>query len=91
MSVFQRTVTVKLDRARANKLARLAKQRATTESAVIRSAIDGIEDTPPSGLEAIADLVGSVEGPSDLSTNPKHLEGLGHDRPRHRAHRRPAQ
>lgn len=33
--------------------------------------------TPGSALELAGDLVGSVEGPRDLSTNPKYLEGFG--------------
>jgi hypothetical protein len=28
-------------------------------------------------LSGIEHLVGSVEGPSDLSTNPKYMEGFG--------------
>ncbi len=33
--------------------------------------------TPGSALELAGDLVGSVEGPGDLSTNPKYMEGFG--------------
>ena len=36
-----------------------------------------IEAPPGSFLDGIEDLIGSVEGPTDLSTNPKYLEGLG--------------
>ncbi len=28
-------------------------------------------------LEAAGDLIGAVEGPGDLSTNPKYMEGFG--------------
>ncbi len=30
-------------------------------------------------LDGIEDLIGSVEGPGDLSTNPKYMEGYGED------------
>jgi hypothetical protein len=32
---------------------------------------------PISALELAGDLVGSCEGPGDLSTNPKYMEGFG--------------
>jgi hypothetical protein len=33
--------------------------------------------TPGSALELAGDLVGCVEGPGDLTTNPKYMEGYG--------------
>jgi hypothetical protein len=33
--------------------------------------------SPISALDLAGDLVGSCEGPGDLSTNPKYLEGFG--------------
>jgi hypothetical protein len=88
MAVFSRTVTVKLERAHADKISRIATKRAVPQSEVIREAIEGLVEEETSGLEAVADLVGAIAGPRDLSTNPKHLEGLGRDRPRHRTHSR---
>lgn len=32
---------------------------------------------PGSALELAGDLVGCIEGPGDLSTNPKYMEGFG--------------
>jgi Arc/MetJ-type ribon-helix-helix transcriptional regulator len=32
---------------------------------------------PGSALETMGDLVGSLEGPGDLSTNPAYMEGFG--------------
>jgi len=32
---------------------------------------------PMSALELAGDLVGCVQGPGDLSTNPKYMEGFG--------------
>ena len=79
---------MKLDAARAAKVARLAKSRATSESEVIRAAIDALEPETADGLDLVADLVGVTAGPGDLSTNPKHLEGFGRDHRRHPPHRR---
>ena len=81
-------MTVKLDAARAEKVATLAKRRGATASDIIRDAIDSLPAESPSGLDAVADLVGVVAGPGDRSTNPKHLEGFGRDHRRHRSHRR---
>jgi hypothetical protein len=36
--------------------------------------------TVPSFLEAAARLIGCLDGPGDLSTNPKYFEGFGRDR-----------
>lgn len=82
------TVTLKLSRALEAKLTRLAKKRQSTRSDVLRAALEALGEAGPSPLDAIADLVGAVDGPSDLSTNPKHMEGFGRDAGRHRSHRR---
>jgi metal-responsive CopG/Arc/MetJ family transcriptional regulator len=78
-----KTVTVKLPSALNARLERAAKQGGQTKSGVVREALEGLlggrRRTRParSALELAGDLVGSIEGPGDLSTNPKHLEGLG--------------
>ena len=38
---------------------------------------DEIEVEPGSFLDGLEDVVGSVEGSSDLSTNPEHMNGYG--------------
>ena len=38
---------------------------------------EGEEVQEGSFLDGIEHLVGSVDGPSDLSSNPKHMEGYG--------------
>lgn len=38
---------------------------------------DEIEVEPGSFLDGLEDVVGSVEGPSDLSTNPERMNGYG--------------
>jgi hypothetical protein len=37
------------------------------------------EVRPGSFLDGVEDLIGSVEGPGDLSTNPEHMAGYGRD------------
>jgi hypothetical protein len=36
--------------------------------------------TPQSFLEVAGDLIGCLDGPGDLSTNPKYFESFGRDR-----------
>jgi Arc/MetJ-type ribon-helix-helix transcriptional regulator len=88
MSVSARTVIVRLGPALDAKLTRLAKNRRVSRSEVIRAALTELEECKASPLDSIADLVGSVSGPSDLSTNAKYMEGFGRDRSRRRSHRR---
>lgn len=73
-----KAITVKIGRSAYVKVARVAKRRGVTASAVVREAIENLEEpTAMSFCEAAGDAVGSVEGPVDLSTNPKYLEGYG--------------
>ncbi|MGO9838111.1 MAG: CopG family transcriptional regulator [Polyangiaceae bacterium] len=90
MSVSTRTVIVRLAPPLDAKLTRLATKRRVSRSELIRTALIELKERGGSSLDSIADLVGAVDGPRDLSTNPKHMEGFGHDRPRRRSHRRSA-
>ncbi|MGA9525862.1 MAG: ribbon-helix-helix domain-containing protein [Myxococcaceae bacterium] len=73
-----KTLTVKVPARLAAKVGRLAKQRGTTRSAVIREAIEHFDDAPEESIiDRAGDLVGSLEGPGDLSWNPKHMKGFG--------------
>jgi predicted transcriptional regulator len=77
-----KTISLKVSGALNEKLAALARQRRTTKSAVIREALeafctDGEKRRRTSWLDRIRDLVGSVEGPGDLSVNKKYMEGFG--------------
>ncbi len=77
-----KTLTVKVPEKLDLKLAALAAKRGESKSNLIRSAIQSILKAndavaPNSCLEMAIDLVGSVEGPLDLSCNKKYLEGYG--------------
>ena len=75
------TVSLKVPPALEQRLARLAKSRGASRSAVIREALERLLNEasahPDSCLALASDLIGSVEGPADLSHNKKHLEGFG--------------
>jgi len=77
-----KTLTVKVPEKLDLKLAAVAAKRGESKSNLIRTAINSILKaneavTPNSCLDLAKDLVGSVEGPSDLSYNKKHLKGYG--------------
>jgi predicted transcriptional regulator len=59
-----------------------AKATAQTQTEIVRAALASYlkEKAPPkkkSVADFVADFAGMHDGPSDLSTNPKYLEGLG--------------
>ena len=76
-----RTVTLKLPDSLAVRLRRAVVRRGTTQSEVIREALEahlGAERRSGTCLDLIADLAGSVRGlPKDLSSNKRHLRGFG--------------
>lgn len=78
-----KTISLKLPESLHAKLERVAKQRGLNKSALVRGAIEQyisgrIPTTKPvSALELAGDLVGCLEGPGDLSTNPKYMDGFG--------------
>ncbi len=78
-----KAISLKLPPGLNAQLDRAAKQRRQSKSEIVREALehflngDGNAQTPVSALELAAELVGSAEGPSDLSTNPKHMHGYG--------------
>ncbi len=61
-----KALTVRVPARIADKVDRLAKQREHFDDAPTESIID-----------RAGDLVGSLEGPGDLSWNPKHMKGFG--------------
>lgn len=77
-----KTLSVKVPEALDLKLTAVAARRRESKSALIRAALDQIVKsnetvTPNSCLDLAKDLIGSVEGPPDLSHNKKHLKGYG--------------
>jgi len=75
------TVSLKVPAVLEQRLARFAHRRGANRSAVIREALERFLNeasaAPDSCLALASDLVGSVEGPADLSHNRKRLEGFG--------------
>ncbi len=74
-----RTLSVKVPPEISAKVVRLAAERQTTVSAVVRDAIETY-DAPMKGsfVEQARKFIGAASGgPVDLATNPKHLKGFG--------------
>jgi len=76
------TVTVKMSEAQFAALKREASARRTSKAGLLREAFLQRHEKAPgdSAFELIADLVGSVHGPVDLATNPKHMRSYGRSR-----------
>ena len=77
-----KVLTVKVPEELDLKLTAVAARRRESKSALIRAALDHFVKsseaiTPNSCLDLAKDLIGSVEGPADLSYNKKHLKGYG--------------
>ena len=77
-----KTLSVKLPEALAARLTATARKRGQSKSAVARAILDeylsqGTAAAGVSCLDLVGDLVGCVEGPGDLSTNPRHMCGYG--------------
>jgi metal-responsive CopG/Arc/MetJ family transcriptional regulator len=80
-----KTISLKLPAGLHAKLERAAKRKKQTKSDIVRTALEHfLNGQPPSksrramsALELAGDLVGCAEGPGDLSTNPKYMEGFG--------------
>jgi metal-responsive CopG/Arc/MetJ family transcriptional regulator len=78
-----KTISLKLTEDLLRKLERTARERGQSKSDVIRSALEQYlngaraAQRSVSALELAGDLVGCGEGPGDLSTNPKYMEGFG--------------
>jgi hypothetical protein len=76
--------TLKLPAGLDRRLERHAEQHRQSRSFILREALTAyLDDAAPvkgSALELAGDLVGCLEGPGDLSTNPKYMEGFGRSR-----------
>ena len=77
------TVTLKMPQTLASRLGGAAAKRQTSRSELIRAAVlKYIEEDPsasanPSAYDLVREFSGTVEGPCDLSANPRHLQGYG--------------
>ena len=71
-------ITIRLSRKESARVARLAKQRKVTKSRLVRDALAALPDAEPrSAYDDWKHVIGIVEGPPDLSTNPKYMKGFG--------------
>ena len=72
-------ISLRLPASSAARVARLAKQRKTSVSAVIREAIDALDAPPgPSIWDQVKPLISRRgSGKGDLSTGKHHLAGFG--------------
>ena len=73
-----RTVSFKLPEHLDDALSNLARRRKSSRSALVREALEGLATSGRRSVTAAVDgLVGPLAGPTDLSTNPKHLADYG--------------
>jgi len=73
-----KTVSVKLPSSLAAWLTRQSRKLRRSKSALVRQAIKQQRSKPGGAcLDLMEDLCGSVRGPRDLASNPKHMEGFG--------------
>jgi predicted transcriptional regulator len=73
-----RTVSFKLPEELDDALNELARQRRASRSELVREALEAFAKGTRQSVTALAgSLVGCVEGPKDLSTNPTHMAGYG--------------
>ena len=76
--------TLKMPASLSARITRQARATKRTASAVMREALErGLgEDSGLNMLEALKDIIGSADGPGDLSTNKARLQHYGHSRAR---------
>jgi hypothetical protein len=74
-----KTLTVKLPEALAAWLSRRARALGRPQSDLVREALQRAREGSggSSCHDAFGDICGIIDGPRDLSTNPKHLKGFG--------------
>jgi len=76
-------LTVRLDPSLDAALEQEAERSGSTKGEIVREAIrERLSRTRSSALDALRGLDGLVTGPEDLSTNKRHLSGLGRGRRR---------
>jgi metal-responsive CopG/Arc/MetJ family transcriptional regulator len=76
-----RMLSIKLDPELDHELSEIAHRKKVSRSWVVREALREYAARPRrSALDLAGNLAGSVEGPTDLSTNSRHLDGYGSSR-----------
>jgi hypothetical protein len=76
------TITLKLSHRLAARLNGAVRRRGRSRSAVVREALEAhLEGSAQAAMgscfDLARDLAGCLEGPADLSTNPRRLRGYG--------------
>ena len=74
-----KTLTVKLPEALAAWLFRRSRELGRPQSDLVRDALQRASEGAGGGSchDLFGDVCGVIEGPKDLSTNPRHLSGFG--------------
>ena len=75
-----KSISVKLSEPVASWLVRRGKETKRSRSAIVREALERERSgngRPKSCRDLLGDLDGFFDGPPNLSTNPKHMEGFG--------------
>jgi len=73
-----RNVSFKLPEQLDETLTKMARARKATRSSIVREAIEALAKGKRRSVTAVVDeVVSPLEGPSDLSLNPKHMSGYG--------------
>jgi predicted transcriptional regulator len=73
-----RTVSFKLPESLDDELTELARARRSSRSAIVREALQSVAKAGRRSVTAEAgSLVGCVDGPPDLASDPKHMAGYG--------------
>lgn len=74
-----KTITVKLPEPLAAWLSRRARELGRPQSELVRDALQQVREGKANATchDVLSDMCGTVDGPKDLSTNPKHMPGFG--------------
>ncbi len=75
-------ISLKMPESLAARIAAVADRRGLSKSALIREAVkrflsEDEAEHPGSALSLVSDLVGTCEGPEDLSINKRYMDGFG--------------
>jgi hypothetical protein len=74
------TITCKIPGQLKARLEAAARQWRVSKSAILRFALEkqlARRSTAPSAFDLVKHLSGSLHGPKNLSTNPRHMKGFG--------------